>query len=89
MLMTITTEKPLKKLISLINSGQINEHQYGMVAYPLSATLSDNGKCLVVLWPTENGLLKKVVEHTNISEENGKKSSIQMMPGNKTEFFSS
>ncbi len=70
--MTTTTEKPLKKAYQLINSGQINEHQYGMVAYPLSATLSDNGSVSRGVCTTENGLLKKVVEHTNISEENGK-----------------
>ena len=43
-----------------------------MVAYPLSATLSDNGSVSRGVCTTENGLLKKVVEHTNISEENGK-----------------
>ncbi|CAI9673036.1 hypothetical protein EAVNVB490_00397 [Elizabethkingia anophelis] len=66
------TRKAFEKAYQLINSGQINEHQYGMVAYPLSATLSDNGSVSRGVCTTENGLLKKVVEHTNISEENGK-----------------
>ena len=49
-----------------------------MVAYPLSATLSDNGSVSRGVCTTENGLLKKVVEHTNISEENGKSSTLMM-----------
>ncbi|NAW51723.1 dTDP-glucose pyrophosphorylase [Elizabethkingia argentiflava] len=63
--------KAFEKAYLLIKNGQINEGQYGMVAYPLSATLSDNGSVSRGVCTIQNGFLKKVVEHTNIAKENG------------------
>jgi len=66
------SKKAFEKAYELINSGQINEKQYGMVAYLLSETLSENGSVARGVCSIENSLLKNVEEHTNIYEENGK-----------------
>jgi len=66
------SKRAFEKAFDLINSGEINEKQYGMVAYLLSETLSENGGVARGVCSIENSLLKNVKEHTNISEENGK-----------------
>jgi len=66
------SKKAFEKAFSLISSNQINENHYGMVAYLLSETLSENGSVARGVCSVENSLLKNIEEHTNISEENGK-----------------
>ena len=61
-----------EKAYQLISSGNINDKQYGMVAYPLKQTLSENGSVSRGICTVENGILKTVEEHTNITPEEGK-----------------
>lgn len=57
-----------QKAYDLIASGDINEHQYGMVSYPLEATLSDNGTVSRGVCNIDEGQLKAVSEHTKIQK---------------------
>lgn len=61
-----------EKAYELIASDKINEHQYGMVSYPLSATLSENGSVSRGVCTINNSQLVTVVEHTNINKEGDK-----------------
>jgi len=66
------SKKAFEKAFTLIDSGKINDKQYGMVTYLLSETLSENGSVARGVCSIEDSILKNVEEHTNISEENGK-----------------
>lgn len=55
-----------EKAYELISQGKINSEHYGMVAYHLPATLSDNGTVSRGVCTVENNLLKTVVEHHKI-----------------------
>lgn len=61
-----------KKAFDLIRQGKIAEGQYGMVAYPLSGTMSDNGTVSRGVCTIKDGFLKTVVEHTKIQKEDDK-----------------
>jgi len=66
------SKKAFEKAFALIDSGKINDKQYGMVTYLLSETLSENGSVARGVCSIEDSMLKNVKEHTNISQENGK-----------------
>ncbi|WP_079667107.1 nucleotidyltransferase family protein [Soonwooa buanensis] len=62
-----------KNAAKIINNGQINTDQYGIIAYPLHATLSDNGSVSRGICKyNDNDYLEKVTERTQIFKENGK-----------------
>ena len=73
-------------MAAFIDNGQIQQHQFAMVAFTVSATLSENGAvsrgiCTI----TDDGNLKQVIERTKITREgkdivfieNGKKEIIE------------
>ena len=62
-----------KNAAKIINDGQINTDQYGIIAYPLHATLSDNGSVSRGICEYNDAdYLEKVTERTQIFKENGK-----------------
>lgn len=62
-----------KKAANIINKEQIKTDQYGIIAYPLHATLSDNGSVSRGICEyNNNDYLEKVTERTQIFKENGK-----------------
>lgn len=73
-------------MASFIDNGQIQHQQFAMVAFPVSATLSENGAVSRgICTLTDDGSLQKVIERTKITREgkdivfieNGKKEIIE------------
>ena len=54
------------KAVDLFSNDQITANRYGIVAYEVQKTLSDNGSVSRGICKIENRILKDVVEHTNI-----------------------
>lgn len=74
-------------MAACIDNGQIQHQQFAMVAFPVSATLSENGAVSRgICTLTEDGSLQKVIERTKITREgkdivfieNGKKEIIEL-----------
>ena len=74
-------------MAACIDNGQIQHQQFAMVAFPVSATLSENGAVSRgICTLTEDGSLQKVIERTKIAREgkdivfieNGKKEIIEL-----------
>ncbi|WP_300675595.1 sugar phosphate nucleotidyltransferase [Soonwooa sp.] len=62
-----------KKAANIINSEKIQDHQFSIIAYPLHATLSDNGSVSRGICEyNDKDYLEKVTERTQIFKENGK-----------------
>ncbi|BDB56684.1 nucleotidyltransferase family protein [Flavobacterium ammonificans] len=73
-------------MAACIDNGQIQHQQFAMVAFPVSATLSENGAVSRgICTLTDDGSLQKVIERTKIAREgkdivfieNGKKEIIE------------
>jgi len=60
------------KAFELISSGKINDKKFGMVAYHLPSTLSDNGTVSRGVCTIKNGHLMTVEEHQKIQRKAGK-----------------
>lgn len=66
-------KKIYKKAAKIINEEQIKADQYGIIAYPLHATLSDNGSVSRgICESADSQFLDKITERTQIFKENGK-----------------
>ena len=64
--------KAFEKASELVQEDKITANSYGMVAYKLANTISENGSVSRGVCTVENGLLANVVERTNIfSNEEG------------------
>ncbi|MFV0175662.1 sugar phosphate nucleotidyltransferase [Empedobacter falsenii] len=64
--------KAYEKANELVQAEQITAITYGMVAYKLANTISENGSVSRGICTVQNGLLENVVERTNIyANENG------------------
>ncbi len=64
--------KAYKKASELVQNDKITANTYGMVAYKLANTISENGSVSRGICTVTNGYLDNVVERTNIySDENG------------------
>lgn len=58
--------KAYEKANELVQAEQITANTYGMVAYKLANTISENGSVSRGICTVQNGLLENVVERTNI-----------------------
>ncbi len=63
--------KAFEKANELVQADKITANSYGMVAYKLANTISENGSVSRGICTVENGLLENVVERTNIYSKDG------------------
>lgn len=60
----------LKKAFEIVDSGDLKDDQYGMVAFRLANTLSKNGTVSRGVCQTDNGYLQSVEEYKSIEKVN-------------------